>query len=90
VPIEHTVIADWQRYCAEHPNGQLVLEAADAAELLKAYAELQVSYESRVENCPGVGMCVKLPHHWRVGYRVRAVRMDEKGNVTPFRRPRNT
>jgi hypothetical protein len=84
VPIPPQIIADWQRFCLQYPDGELVVDTADGAELLKAYADLQAAYEGHVEQAAGVGICMKLPHHWQPGDRVRAVKLHGASNVTPI------
>jgi hypothetical protein len=75
--IRPEMIAEWQRYCVSHPNGELTIATADGIEILKDYTALQIAPEFSIEHAPVVGKCVRVVLTWEIGERVRVVRMQE-------------
>jgi hypothetical protein len=42
---------------------------------------LDSAYESRIEHTPGIGKCVPVPSDWRLGDRVRVLRVQIAGDA---------
>ena len=79
--IPAAIIAAWQRYCIEHPTGELTISTANALELLKIYAAVRAAPEGCVEMAFGRGMCIAAPSGWDLGDSVRLVRIELGGRT---------
>jgi hypothetical protein len=72
--IAPAIVAAWQRYCLEHPTGELTISAANALHLLKVYATFQAAPELFVDTDQHDLKYVRVPIDWELGESVRLVR----------------